>query len=65
MIAFHWLEPDCSPLPTLYFDIVLDIFFLLDIFVSFNTGQITHGEYIDDRYRVTKDYIKVNLNTEK
>jgi hypothetical protein len=62
MIAFHWLEPDCSPLPTLYFDIVLDLFFLVDIIVTFNTGQITSGEYIDARYRISKDYIRVILS---
>jgi hypothetical protein len=35
--------------PTLCFDVVLDICFLLDILVQFNSAVRVAGEYIDDR----------------
>ena len=58
MIAFHWLDEACSKLPTLPIDVILDIFFLVDILINFNMGVITAGEYTDDRMQVTKDYLK-------
>ena len=57
MIAFCWLDPECAPAPTLYFDVVLDVFFLLDIIFNFNVGLITAGEYEDDRIVIAKKYI--------
>jgi len=35
VIAFHWLDDVCAVVPTLYFDLTLDIFFLCDILMSF------------------------------
>jgi CRP-like cAMP-binding protein len=58
MIAFHWLDPDCAIVVTLPFDCLLDCFFLMDIILTFNTGVIHMGEYIDDRGEVTKLYLK-------
>ena len=57
IISFSWLDPDCTPNPTLYFDLILDIFFLLDILVAFNTGVKITGDYIDDRKTVAKIYV--------
>ena len=37
-ISFGWLDPPCTPNPTLPFDCVLDVFFLLDIVVTLNSG---------------------------
>jgi hyperpolarization activated cyclic nucleotide-gated potassium channel 2 len=57
IISFSWLDHECSPNPTLYFDVILDIFFLLDIVVAFNTGVKITGDYIDDRKTVAKIYV--------
>ena len=37
---------------------MVDCFFLLDILVTLNTGLLINGEYIDDRWAVTKAYLK-------
>jgi hypothetical protein len=58
MIAFHWLDADCAHIPTLPFDCLLDCFFLVDIIITFNTGVITMGAYVDNRWEVTKMYLK-------
>ena len=39
MIAFHWMDLPCADIPTLAFDTVIDCFFIVDIFVNFNTGD--------------------------
>ena len=52
------LDEECTILPTLPFDVVVDCFFLLDILVTLNTGLLINGEYIDDRWAVTKAYLK-------
>jgi len=56
-ISFHWLDAECDSVPTLYFDCVLDAFFLCDIFYSFSLGVIFRGKYYDDRMWVAKHYI--------
>ena len=43
---------------TLRFDVVLDICFLLDILVQFNSAVRVEGEYIDDRKKVAWVYLK-------
>ena len=59
VISFFWLDPECTFVPTLYFDVILDVFFLLDIVVSFNLGFFDHGgDYIDDRKKVALAYMK-------
>ena len=58
VIAFYWLDDPCKPLPTLFFDVIIDIFFLLDILISFNTGIYVAGEYVDDRWQVAMSYLK-------
>jgi len=41
VIAFFWKAPECSrPPPTIYFDVVVDCFFVLDILVSFRFGAL-------------------------
>ncbi len=45
-------------MPTLCFDVVLDICFLLDILVQFNSAVRVAGEYIDDRKKVAWVYLK-------
>lgn len=58
-LIYDWADPECAIVPTLYFDVVLDIFFLVDILYNFNTGVILPGgEYIDDWMRVAWLYIK-------
>ena len=57
-IAFHWLDEACAEVPTLFVDVVIDCFFIIDIFVNFNLGIIVHGEYVDDRREVIKSYVK-------
>ena len=58
MIAFYWLEDPCVRQPTLDFDFVLDIFFLVDILMNFNMGYIEMGQYVDGRWAVFKNYVK-------
>ena len=58
LVAFYWLDPQCSVVPTLFLDTVIDIFFLVDILVNFKTGIFEAGEYIDDPAVVTKAYLK-------
>ena len=41
-----------AEVPTLVLDAVIDSFFLIDILVTFNTGIIVSGEYIDSRMQV-------------
>lgn len=58
MIALFWLEDACKPIPTLYFDAIVDAFFILDIFLTFNSGVYIEGEYHDTRLVVAAEYIK-------
>ena len=52
-------DPECTLVPTLYFDTALDVFFLLDILYNFNLGIILPGgEYVDDRRLVAWQYLK-------
>ena len=44
VIAFHWLDSACDEVPTLYFDCILDTFFILDIIKSFVTGIHAPGK---------------------
>jgi len=58
IIVFFWLDPECTAIPTLPFDTILDTFFLIDIVLNFNTGVYVAGEYIDDRRQVAVLYMK-------
>jgi CRP-like cAMP-binding protein len=58
MISFHWLDPECAIVQTLIFDCILDCFFLIDILLTFNTGVVSIGDYIDNRRVVTLMYLK-------
>ena len=58
MVSFYWLEQECDPLPTLPIDIVLDCFFIIDIFVHFNTAIMVNGELVDKRWLVAKSYLQ-------
>jgi len=58
MISFHWLDPECAIVQTLIFDCILDCFFLIDILLTFNTGVVSMGDYIDNRRVVTLMYLK-------
>ena len=58
IIVFFWLDPECTAIPTLPFDTLLDTFFLLDIILNFNTGVYVAGEYIDDRWKIAVIYMK-------
>jgi hypothetical protein len=42
----------------LYFDVVLDCFFLLDIFVTFNSGVYVGSEYVHEHKKVALLYLK-------
>jgi len=58
MIALFWLEDPCTPIPTLWFDVIVDSFFIIDIILSFHTGVYIEGEYIDNRRAVAEEYLK-------
>ena len=57
VIAFYWLDDECAPVPTLFFDLLVDTFFLLDIIFSFSVGVVHQGKYIDDWRWVAKNYL--------
>ena len=57
VIAFFWHADQCDFPPTLYADIVADAFFILDIFLSFNTGLILNGNYVDKWSAVAYHYV--------
>jgi hypothetical protein len=57
-IAFHWLDEECAEVPTLFMDVIVDIFFILDIIINFNTGVILNGEYLDTWKSVAVSYFK-------
>ena len=49
----------CNVPATLPFDAFIDIFFILDIILTFNMGIVrNNSEYIDDRVAVAKAYLK-------
>lgn len=64
MIAFHWLDGECDSSPTLYFDCVLDAFFLCDILFSFCLGVNDGEAYVDDWRWVATTYLKVRSRRE-
>jgi hypothetical protein len=47
-----------TSVPTLPFDVLLDVFFLLDILLQFNLGVRNAGEYKDNRKYITMNYLK-------
>ena len=57
VISFHWLDEDCVTVPTMYFDCVVDSFFLLDIVFCFCVGVVHQGQYYEDWWWVTKRYL--------
>lgn len=57
-MSFHWLDEPCVTPPTLEFDVIVDVFFLLDIMVTLGTGVHHGGEYVDDMKAVGKMYLK-------
>jgi len=57
-MAFYWWQP-----PIIYkvVGIVLDVFFILDVFLHFNVAVICHGELVTDRRLIAKRYAKTYL----
>jgi len=47
-VAFFWNAPPCFRSSTLEFDLFLDTFFILEIFLRFLVGIERHGIYIDE-----------------
>jgi len=45
-------------MPTFEFDVVVDCFFLLDIFATFFVGVFHEGKYCDDHFFVVTRYLK-------
>ena len=58
VITFHWLDPACTAVPTLYPDVFVDCFFLLDIAISFGTGVMEANTYVDDCRQVASIYLR-------
>ena len=44
VISFHWLDEECMSVPTLYFDCIVDAFFLCDIVISFCSAVVHQGQ---------------------
>jgi len=57
-VGFLWQTTLCDwPPPTLHFDMMVDLFFLLEIVLNFFTGVTIAGEYSDDMSKVTFRYL--------
>ncbi|EKX37596.1 hypothetical protein GUITHDRAFT_144874 [Guillardia theta CCMP2712] len=59
--GFFWTADSCVKTPTLYFDVFVDSFFLLEILLNFVTGTFIHNEYVDDLGRVLLSYVQRSL----
>ena len=56
-VGFLWQADLCiDPPPTLYFDVAVDAFFLLEIVCNFFTGTYVGERYIDDMHDVARRY---------
>eukprot|EP00960_Hanusia_phi_P043384 756022-Hanusia_phi.AAC.3 len=55
-VSFFWNAPDCWSSPTLPFDMLVDTFFVLQIFLTFVTGVEIQGVYTDSLWLVTRHY---------
>ena len=59
LVGFFWNIDLCiTTPPTLYIDLVVDIFFLFEIALNFVTGVEIAGEYEDSLQGVAKHYLK-------
>ena len=59
LVGFFWNIDLCiTTPPTLYIDLVVDIFFLFEIALTFVTGVEIAGEYEDSLQGVAKHYLK-------
>ena len=52
-IAFEYQSPDAM----FYFEIVIDICFMVDLVLNFNTGANIKGKIYMDRVSIAKDYL--------
>jgi hypothetical protein len=57
LVAFYWTDDTCSISPTLFLDVFIDSFFLVDIFITFKVGIFVGGEYIDNAKAVAQHYV--------
>ena len=51
------MDSECAYVPTIYFDCILDTFFLLDIVYTFFVGVNFMGQYYDCQAWVAKQYV--------
>lgn len=42
----------------IYVDFSITVFYLIDIFVNFNTAYISKGSIVNQRFKIAKHYIK-------
>jgi len=47
-VAFFWKVEPCQKMSTMEFDIFVDSFFLVEIFITFFIGQTVQGKYVDN-----------------
>jgi len=58
-VGFLWQATLCdSPPPTLPFDMFVDLFFLIEVVLTFFTGTTIAGEYSDSLHKVAGRYLK-------
>lgn len=55
-LAFFWNVEPCEGAPTLELNLVVDTFFMFEIFITFFTGRFISGEYVRSLSGVAKDY---------
>ena len=58
-VGFLWHATLCDFVPpTLYFDMFIDVFFLVEIFITFFMGDTIAGEYCDSMSTVASRYLR-------
>ncbi|EKX43259.1 hypothetical protein GUITHDRAFT_140581 [Guillardia theta CCMP2712] len=57
IVGFYW-HTDCFRSPTLEFDMLVDVFFLLEIAFTFFCGAMVKGRYCDDASTVASSYLR-------
>ncbi|EKX41194.1 hypothetical protein GUITHDRAFT_142125 [Guillardia theta CCMP2712] len=57
-VCFYWNTPPCSSLPTIKFDVFVDIFFVFQLLISFCSGTMVDGVYEESLRSSWWNYLK-------
>lgn len=56
-LAFFWDLRQCENSPTLYIDMLVDVYFIFEIVLAFFVGRQTRQGYLDNHRSIAKDYM--------